>query len=143
MKSFGSISEFHRERSRDLLRAYFRYIDDCPYISIQNVWRAVVDMPASQFWVSAPRAAVVVGMLARGQHLPPMRANKREMFLEIYSRVVALRRRYPAWSLIRLVRAVVSQPAPKFYLAPSSARILILKARKQWFSDLSRKLPPC
>ena len=142
MKSFGSLSEFHRERSRDLLRAYFRYIGSCGHISIHEVWRAVVDMPASQFWVSAPRAAIVIGAIARGERLPPMRANKREMFLEIYRRVMLLQQRRPHWSMIRLVRTVISEPAPKFYLAPNSARVLILKARKQWFAEMSQKPRP-
>jgi hypothetical protein len=96
-------------------------------------------MPAARFWVSVPRAAVVVTDIMRGDKLLYMRPNKREMFFEIHRRVMKLRQHYQDWSLPRLVEAVIVQPAPKFYLAPGSARVLILKARKQWFADSLKK----
>lgn len=140
MKYFGSKSEYHRERTRDLLRAYFLYLDSCKHVSMPDVFSRVVEMPAARFWVSASRAAVVVASIMRGDKLHYMRPNKREMFLEIHRRVVALRRKYPALSMPRLIEAVIAQPAPKFYLAPGSARVLILKARKEWFAKQSKRL---
>lgn len=105
-----------------------------------DVFRNVVDMPASRFWVSPSRAAVVVAGIMRGDTLRYMRPNKREMFFEIHRRVMILRRSRVGWSVRRLADAVVSQPAPKFYLAPGSARSLILKARKQWFAESSSRM---
>lgn len=140
MKNFGSISEYHRERTHDLLRAYFRYLESCSYVSMPDVFRKVVDMPAARFWVSASRAAVVVACINRGDKLRYMRSNKREMFFEIHRRVMELQREYADWSMPRLIEAVITQPAPKFYLAPGSARVLILRARKQWFAEISKKL---
>ena len=139
MKNFGCKSEYHRERSSDLLQAYFRYLKSCDRVYMPDVFRCVVDMPATRFWVSVPRAAVVVTDIMRGDKVLYMRPNKREMFFEIYRRVMKLRQHYPDWPLPRLVEAVITQPAPKFYLAPGSARVLILKARKQWFADSSKK----
>lgn len=141
MKNFGSISEFNRERTADLLRAYFCYLEACSHVSMPDVFRAVVDMPAARFWVSASRAAVVVASISRGDRLLYMRPNKREMFFEIHRRVSSLRRSRPDWSTPRLIEAVIAQPAPKFYLAPGSARVLILKARKQWFAQRSKHRP--
>lgn len=143
MKNFGSKSEFHRERTRDLLRAYFRYLETCKHVSMPDVFKNVVEMPAARFWVSASRAAVVVASIMRGDNLHNMRPNKREMFFEIHRRVVDLRTKNTDWSILRLIKAVVAQPAPKFYLAPGSARVLILKARKQWFAEKSKKLRGC
>lgn len=140
MKNFGCKSESHSERTRDLLRAYFRYIETCSHVSMPCVFKAVVEMPASRFWVSAPRAAIVVANIMRGDSLTYMRPNKREMFFEIHRRVLILRRADPLLSLHQLVEAVISQPAPKFYMAPGSARALILKARKQWFAHSSLRL---
>lgn len=97
-------------------------------------------MPAARFWVSAPRAAVVVACIMRGDNLHYMRPNKREMFFEIHRRVMKLRRTYSDWSMPKLIEAVIAQPAPKFYLAPGSARVLILKARKQWFAESSSRM---
>lgn len=143
MKNFGSKSEYHRERTRDLLRAYFRYLEACKHVSMPDVFRCVVDMPAARFWVSASRAAVVVASIIRGDKLHYMRPNKREMFFEIHRRVMELRRSCPDWSMPKLIEAVIAQPAPKFYLAPGSARVLILKARKQWFAEKSKRLQGC
>lgn len=97
-------------------------------------------MPAARFWVSASRAAVVVASINRGDMLHYMRPNKREMFFEIHRRVMELRKIYSGWSTPKLIEEVLAQPAPKFYLAPGSARVLILKARKQWFAESSSQL---
>ena len=139
MKNFGSKSEYHRERTRDLLRAYFRYLEACKHVSKPDVFKRVVEMPAARFWVSTPRATVVVASIMRGDKLLSMRPNKREMFFEIHRRAVELRRKHSDWSMPKLIEAVIAQPAPKFYLAPGSARILIFKARKQWFAEKLKK----
>lgn len=143
MKYFGSQSEHHADRSADLLRAYFTYIDRCKHVSMPDVFQHVVRMSASRFWVSAPRAAIVVSSIIRGDKLSYMRPNKREMFLEIHRRVILLQKAHPDWSLQKLVAEVASQPAPRFYISPASARVIILKARKKWFKDRAsaRKLP--
>ncbi len=143
MKKFGSKSEYHGERMRDLLRAYFRCLDTCSHVSMPDVFKSVVEMPATQFWVSASRACVVVASIMRGDKLHYMRPNKREMFFEIHRRVVALLGDNTDLPLPRLVEAVIAQPAPKFYLAPGSARVLILKARKQWFAEKTKRLRGC
>lgn len=140
MKNFGSKSEYHHERTSDLLRVYFRYLETCKHVSMPDVFKNVVEMPASRFWVSASRAAVVVASIMRGDKLDYMRPNKREMFFEIHRRVVELRRSCSDWSIPKLIEAVIAQPAPKFYLAPGSARVLILKAKKKWFAEKSKKL---
>ena len=108
-----------------------------------DVFKNIVDMPASRFWVSTPRAAVVIASIRRGDKLHYMRPNKREMFFEIYRRVVNLSLKYSDWSMPKLIETVIAQPAPKFYLAPGSARVLILKARKQWFAEKSKRLRGC
>lgn len=143
MKLVGRKSEFQSERDSDLLRAFFKYIRDCDYIYMPDVFKSVVDMPASRFWVSAPRATIVVTAISRGDKLSYMRPNKREMFFEIYNRVCSLKAIHSDWPLPRLVRDVIEQPAPKFYLAPGSARIFILKARKKWHATNSSKPQHC
>lgn len=143
MKNFGSKSEYHLDRTRDLLCAYFRYLETCSRVSMPDVFKNVVEMPAARFWVSASRAAVVVACIIRGDKLSYMRPNKREMFFEIHRRVMKLRRSCPNWSIPKLIETVIAQPAPKFYLAPGSARALILKARKKWFAEKSKRLRDC
>lgn len=143
MKYFGDKSEYHSERSCDLLDAYFRYLKTCTHVSRTETFKGVAQMPATRFWVSKNRAAVVVARIMRGDKLRHMRPNKREMFFEIHRRVMALSRVRPAWSIRRLVETVIAQPAPKFYLSPGSARAIILKAKKQWFAEKSKRLRDC
>lgn len=133
MKNVGSKAEFAQERGRDLLRAYFRCLQLCDRVCMPDIFKAVVNMPAKRFWVSPWRATVVVGAIERGESIRHMRPTKQEMFHEILRRVNVLRQSYPGVCLSRLVEQVVQQPAPKFYLSPGSAKIYILKARKQWF----------
>lgn len=140
MKYFGSKSQYYTARSRDLLRAYFCYLKSCTRVSMPEVFRCVVDMPASRFWVSAARASIVMSNIERGDKLHYMRPNKREMFFEIHRRITMLRKSHPNWSTPRLLKVVLEQPAPKFYLAPGSARALILKARKQFFAHAATRL---
>lgn len=56
---------------------------------------------------------------------------KREMYQEIFRRVVALREKNPFLSIAKLCAIVVCQPAPKFYITPGTAKAMVCKARKQ------------
>ena len=140
MKNFGSVCEFARQRTADLLRVYFACIESCAYVRMPEIFESVVNSPAPRFYISAPRAAVVVAALDKGDSLSSMRPNKREMFAEIYRRYLILRAANPAAPVAHLVRDIVEQPAPKFYLSASSAKIIILKARKLWFKEKSKKM---
>jgi len=105
---------------------------------MHDVFESVVNMPAQRFWISAHRAAVVVAAIDKGDDLTAMRPNKREMFMEIYRRYLLLRRDNPDAPAFHIVRQIVEQPAPKFYLSASSAKSIILKARKLWFQQKSK-----
>ena len=69
----------------------------------------------------------------KGDKLSNMGEMKKAMFQEIYRRVAHLRQKFPKASLIDLCSQVVNQRAPKFYLTPGSAEVIICKARKEWF----------
>jgi hypothetical protein len=133
MKYHGSLLEFSRERAQDLLQAYFRQLAAAPYIRMPDIYRAVAAAPARRFYVSTPRAAAVIAAMTRGDTLDHMCPNKRDMFYEIYRRYTRLRQRHPRWSCTRLCREIVEQPAPKFYISPGTARILIINEKKRHF----------
>lgn len=139
MKTIGSNSEHAEARTRDLLRVYFGYLENCKHINMNDVFKRIVDMPASRFWVSSARATVAVAAIMRGDKLLYMRPNKREMFFEIHRRALEHRDKHPDWSLSRLVQCAVRSRAPKFYLSPGSARALILKGRKRWFAERKKR----
>lgn len=131
MKHKGSLMEYSRERSDDLMRAYDEALASCDYIRLPDVYRSIVNMPSRRFWVSDIRAALVVSAIIRGNApLHRMCRSKREMYEEIYRRVMNLRHSHPDKTVSQLCAIVVAQPAPKFYLSPGSAKIMICKAKK-------------
>lgn len=132
MKHKGCKCCFANARNTELLRACYKIIvDSSEYIRINDIFRMVVDMPASRFWVSEERAAIVVAAMIRGEKLPRMSRNKTAMYREIYRRYVKLSKEYPNKTLGELVAMVVHQPAPKFYITPKSAKTLIYYARRK------------
>lgn len=134
MKPFGAILSFTIQRNRALLDAFRRHTAESPFVSLDDIGRKVVDSPCPRFWVSEERAAAVVSLIMRGKPvLDTMRPSKREMFLEIHRRVIALKADNPHWNLKRLVFEVVNSPAPKFYMEPSSALERLFKIRKGWY----------
>lgn len=111
MKNFGSVCDFAHERSADLLNAYFSCIRTCHYVRMPDIFKAVVEMPSRRFWISAPRAAVVIAAMERGDDLSSMRPNKCDMFSEIFRRYKSLRISSPQLrSHISSARLYVSRP---------------------------------
>lgn len=144
MKPHGSNSEFKQQRNDDLMRAYHELIKSAQYILMPEIYHKVVDMPTRRFWISEGRAAIVISAMMKGDTLENMGPLKREMYNEIYSRVIKLREKKPDLPIIQLVEMVVEQPAPKFYLTPGSAKVLICKIRKEWyFRRTKRRLQHC
>ena len=141
MKHKGALMEYSKERINDLMRVYDEYLASCDYIKMPDVYNNIVNMPARRFYVSDIRAALVVSSMIRGEaRLDKMCASKREMYEEIYCRVAALREKYPTKTTSELCAMVVMQPAPKFYLTPGSAKIMVCKARKEWKRKKLQKL---
>ena len=130
MKKRGSLIEYNKARLADLMRAYKEYIANIGRIVMSEAYKHIADMPAKRFWVSEVRASVIVSKLMRGENiLKKMRPSKREMFREIYRRVIAMQQEHPEMPISVICAKVVAQPAPKFYLSPGSVKIMICKAK--------------
>lgn len=132
-KITGCTLEYSDERITALMLEYERYIASCNYIRMSEVFEHIVNQPCRRFWVSEIRAAVVIADMLKGNSLKNMHSAKREMFQEIYKRVIWLRNKNPGMSIHQMVSIVILQPAPKFYLSPNSAKIMFYKARKKWY----------
>lgn len=139
-KIAGSTLEYSDERINALMMEYERYIASCDYIRMSEVFDHIVNRPCRRFWVSEIRAAVVIADMLKGDSLENMHSAKREMFQEIFARVIKLRARNPGLSIYQSVSMVIRQPAPKFYLSPSSAKIMFYKARKKWYRKKMQRL---
>ena len=138
-KRRGRTLECARERLDALMVEYDMYISRCRFIRMPEVFEYIVNRPCARFWVSEIRASVVISNMIKGFINPNMHPSKREMYDEIYRRVLRLRDAFPNLSLFRLVSKAIRQPAPKFYLSPSSAKIMIYKYRKEWYERKRQK----
>ena len=125
--------DFTRQRNRDILRAYRQQLAKASYIVMPEIFQRVADSPASRFWVSEERAAVVVSRMLVGKPFSRMRRNKREMFEEIFRRFLVLREQYPDKSVYELTSIVVNQPAPKFYLTARTVGEFIYRIKNGWY----------
>lgn len=135
-KHFGSIMEFTRQRNEDIMRAYREQLALADYIVMPEIFRKVAESPAKRFWVSEERAAVEVSRMLVGKPFSRMRANKREMFKEIFRRYIALRDLHPRKSLPELVSIIVNQPAPRFYLTPRTVGEFVYRINNGWYDKL-------
>lgn len=140
-KIVGSTLEYTEERITALMEEYDRYIASCEYIRMSEVFDHIVNQPCRRFWVSNIRAAVVVARMLKGCKLKNMHPSKKEMFQEIFRRVCKMKEQFPSMSLFQLVAEVVAQPAPKFYLTASSAKIMVYKAKKEWYARKRQRMP--
>lgn len=133
MKPHGTVLSFTHERNAALLKAYRQQIAAVSFIRLEDIGEKIVNSPAPRFWVSEERATTVVSAMMQGKSvLDSMRDTKREMFQEIYRRVLVLKKVHPDWPLSRLVFDVVNSPAPKFYMKASSALERLFKIRKAY-----------
>lgn len=139
MKPTGSHFEYEAQRDDNLMQCYHELLTSAKFVRMPEIYRQVVDMPAQRFWVSEERAAIVISSMMRGDKLENMRPLKREMYNEIYRRAMALREEDPTLPISQLVAQVVEQPAPKFYLTPGSAKVLICKIRKEWYYQRTKR----
>lgn len=134
MKTFGSVLAFTQHRNEALLHTYRRIIRNASTIRLGEIGPLIVNSPSPRFWVSEERATAVISAIIRGKPvLKTMRPTKREMFLEIYRRVLELKKRFPNRQLRSLIASVINSPAPKFYMEPSSALERLFKIRNGWY----------
>lgn len=134
MKYFGSVLEFTDQRNTELMRAYREAISKCRFISIPEISKIIVNTPCSRFWVSEERATIVCAAIMQGKPiLETMRPMKKEMFQEIYNRIVQLKKIRKDAKLPELVLTVVNSKAPKFYMQPRCAMETIYKIKKGYY----------
>ena len=140
MKHPGSKSEFEAERNNEILKTYRRLLSETDYIVPAAIYAKLVNEPSSRFWVTEERAAVIISKMRKGHSLERMRPNKREMFQEIYRRAMILMERDRTMSVLEVAMKVVYQPAPKFYIGPEYAEIIICKAKKKCYEERKKRL---
>ena len=140
MKYRGCILEFTDERNMELMKVFRDTISKRKFINITEISEAIVNMPCSRFWVSEERAMGVIVALMKGRPvLDVMRPSKREMFAEIYRRIIELRKTRPDTPLAKLIVRVVNSPAPKFYMQPRCAMEIIYRIKRGFYDKQKRR----
>lgn len=122
------------------MRAYHEQLASCDTIVLSDIFRNVVEMPSARFWVSEERAAIVIARMFRSDKLEKMRPNAREMYFEIYKRVVSEMETYPDKSIAEIIFQVIRQPAPKFYLTPDTARVIVTRIKREKYRNVFKRL---
>lgn len=140
MKHIGCCAEYAEARAKDLLNVYLTYITHSKHISMTEVYQAIPNKPARRFYVSEMRATAVVGKIMQGDRLLNMHPCKREMFFEIYNRYKRIKDNFKGFPLSHIIGIIIEQPAPKFYITSSSAKLIVIKARKKWYEERRKKL---
>ncbi len=132
MKKTGDVYELKEERDAELLRTFRLHLMQDGMVRLPECAERTVMSPTSRFWVSRERATLVMYGLLRGKGLDSMSRTRREMYGEIFRRVLAAREEHPDWTVADLTDYVVRQPAPRFYLTPKSAVVILCRIRNGW-----------
>lgn len=140
MKHKGSVCDFLEERNNDLFEAYRNLLESARFIDRTELSIRIVNMPAKRFWVSEERAAIVISAMMHKGDMPHLTETKKEMFDEIYKRALLVREQHPTMSIYEVARIVVNQPAPKFYITPGSAKVIIYYKKKEWYEKRRKQL---
>lgn len=130
MKHKGNKFEYEADRNRDLMRVYREQLASCSQIIPSEIFCNVVSQPSSRFWVTEWRCAIVLSRMFNGDDLSNMRPNNREMYQEIFARAQKMRQQDPSVSYFMMAFTIIHQPAPRFYLTPDSARVIITRCKR-------------
>ena len=135
MRKKGAKNVLAAEREAELLAEYRRQLTSCSAIQLYGLLQSIVKSPCSRFWVSVERASAVLSRMEKGGVLPrSMTAERRRMYEEIARRVAVLREGGRGEALTVLVREVIEQPAPEYYLTASAAKKIIYRHKKRWLA---------
>ena len=130
MKHKGNKFEYEADRNRELMRVYREQLASCSQVVPSEIYKNVVAQPSSRFWVSEWRCAIVLSRMFNGDDLSSMIPNKREMYQEIFERAKKMYQQDPTVNYFMMAFTIIHQPAPKFYLTPESACIIITRCKR-------------
>lgn len=131
MKKTGSISDFTPQRDKELHAAFMDVLRNTQGVPLREMFGLAARRPASRFWVSETRAAIVISAMLQGKELPGMLTKRREMYEELLRRTKAKMAERPGLCMTHAVCEAVCEPAPEFYLTDESARSIIYRARQR------------
>ncbi len=143
MKRKGSLMEYGEERSRDLAKAYRAYVSTHKFIDMGELYAFLANTEAPRFYVSETRACQVVSAMIDGRNdaCRGMRRQKADMFREICRRARAIAADEPAMTMRAVIRKIIRQPAPRFYMSVASIKACLCRMRRQWREEGRYRIP--
>ena len=137
MRKKNSNAEFSSQRSEALLKNFRRSLATQSQITRIRAFQEAAEAPAPRFWVTESRATRVITRMMKGEDiLEGMQPGKREMYKEIYRRVVEMLRRSPRMPVGDAVFEVVNSPAPSSYLGIDRVIHIITKEKTRRAASL-------
>lgn len=125
--------DFKEERDMDFLSSYKlvlkEYGRSAPYLKKEFLLSRAILKPAKRFYVSEEQCSRIIGNMLRGKVIDIKNPLKLMMYDEILSRVKA-ELHNSTLLLPDIIRNVINQPSPRFYLTLESAQILYYKLIK-------------
>ena len=120
------------ERDKDLLRAYREVLEKTGYpFSLTEVMEKTVKKPAKRFYASFRYVYECIKALKDGRPIRYQQKEKERMIYEIWVRVQVEEKCNPDIKLNELVENILDSPAPEFFLKPSSAEVILCKAKRR------------
>ena len=129
MKQVGDVAEYISARNKDLFSVFRDKLEKAKRVRIPDIVRDTVKSPAKRFYISDRRAQDVITRMLEGESIEGMRPERKRMFQEIYKRCLEEMNAGKAMPLVELVRDVISQPAPEFYITPGSAIVYLCRIK--------------
>lgn len=125
--------DFKEERDMDFLSSYKlvlkEYGRSAPYLKKEFLLSRAILKPAKRFYVSEEQCSRIIGNMLRGKVVDIKNPLKLMMYDEILSRVKT-ELHNSTLLLPDIIRNVINQPSPRFYLTLESAQILYYKLIK-------------
>lgn len=131
MRNFGDTADYRPSRNKDLMEAYKRNVESERIVRFSDIVEKTIHSPAKRFYIGERRAREVMAYLFKGGKLNGMRPERERMYKEIFDRCSAIMESGRAAPLQEIVREVIAQPAPEFYLTLGSAKVILHHIRHE------------
>lgn len=124
-------NQITKERNKDLLDAYYKKLRELGLSALHKKRITLIDeiinLDAPKFYISEGEAQRAISKMLRGIPLNNKNPLKNEMYEELKKNFLEWRKENPDTSISKGVEYIINLPAPKFYIKPQSAHILICK----------------
>jgi len=126
-------TELKEMRDRDLYETYVKAIREKEFASMGDAAEYARLQPASQFYLSARTASLLIGRIESYISLIDLNDMSRKRIWELYDRYVSYRKENPFSGLTRerILEELVEQPAPEYYLSQGRAKHIIMYERRK------------